>query len=50
MEAFHVFKIFVAYPDKPEGVKKILMRNKDKLVQFLQDFKHDGGAEVEEEK
>lgn len=38
LEAFHVFKIFVAYPDKPEGVRKILSKNKERIIQFLNDF------------
>ena len=38
LEAFHVFKIFVAYPDKPETVKRILQKNKDKLVEYLETF------------
>jgi len=40
-EAFHVFKVFVANPNKPEGVLKILSKNKDKLVQFLTNFHND---------
>ena len=28
MEAFHVFKIFVAYPDKPVDIANILYLNK----------------------
>lgn len=32
LEAFHIFKIFVAYPDKPEGVRKILVKNKDRII------------------
>lgn len=35
-EAFHVFKIFVANPQKPKRVHEILFKNKDKLVQLLQ--------------
>lgn len=37
-EAFHVFKIFVANPMKPEEVKKILVRNKGKMLAYLTDF------------
>ncbi|TNJ28183.1 putative Mo25-like protein [Giardia muris] len=33
--AFNVFKIFVANPQKPEGILKILRRNRDKLMEFL---------------
>lgn len=35
-EAFHVFKIFVANPQKPPRVQHILYRNKEKLVRFLE--------------
>jgi len=34
-EAFHVFKIFVANPQKPPRVQQILHKNKDKLVKLL---------------
>ena len=37
-EAFHVFKVFVANPNKTAPVKDILVKNKDKLVKFLSDF------------
>lgn len=40
-EAFHVFKIFVANPNKTRPVQDILLRNKDKLVEFLKDFHND---------
>lgn len=49
LEAFHVFKIFVAYPDKPETVKRILQKNKEKLVEYLETFQLDG-ADAEDEK
>jgi calcium binding protein 39 len=35
MEAFHIFKLFVAKEDKPEPILKILRNNSEKLVQFL---------------
>eukprot|EP00413_Alexandrium_margalefii_P005629 CAMPEP_0204519090 /NCGR_PEP_ID=MMETSP0661-20131031/4547_1 /ASSEMBLY_ACC=CAM_ASM_000606 /TAXON_ID=109239 /ORGANISM="Alexandrium margalefi, Strain AMGDE01CS-322" /LENGTH=292 /DNA_ID=CAMNT_0051524573 /DNA_START=45 /DNA_END=920 /DNA_ORIENTATION=- len=35
-EAFHVFKIFVANPQKTPRVQQILHRNKDKLVKHLE--------------
>mmetsp|Transcript_90542 Transcript_90542/g.279997 ORF Transcript_90542/g.279997 Transcript_90542/m.279997 type:complete len:419 (-) Transcript_90542:122-1378(-) len=38
-EAFHVFKIFVANPQKPPRVQQILYRNKDKLVKHIEGFK-----------
>lgn len=37
-EAFHVFKIFVANPQKSQPVADILTRNRDKLIEFLQRF------------
>lgn len=35
-EAFHVFKIFVANPQKPPRIQQILYRNKDKLIKLLE--------------
>ena len=40
-EAFHVFKVFVANPNKPRPILDILLRNKDKLVDFLSRFQTD---------
>ena len=40
-EAFHVFKVFVANPNKPKPILDILLRNKDKLVEFLTKFQTD---------
>lgn len=40
-EAFHVFKIFVANPKKSRQVLEILVRNKDKLIEFLTKFQKD---------
>jgi calcium binding protein 39 len=37
-EAFHVFKVFVANPSKPRPIHEILLRNRDRLVEFLTDF------------
>ena len=37
-EAFHVFKLFVANPERAKGVNDILLRNRDKLVNFLTNF------------
>jgi len=61
-EAFHVFKVcliklkrvgtkdnpqvFVANPKKPAHIERILKRNKDKLVLFLQDFHNDREGEL----
>jgi len=40
-EAFHVFKVFVANPNKPRPILEILLRNKEKLVDFLSRFHTD---------
>lgn len=40
-EAFHVFKVFVANPNKTKPVQDILLKNKDKLVEFLSKFHND---------
>ena len=37
-EAFQVFKIFVANPDRAKGINDILLRNRNKLVNFLTNF------------
>ena len=40
-EAFHVFKLFAANPDKPEAIQHILLANRDKLVQFMRSLCND---------
>jgi calcium binding protein 39 len=40
-EAFHVFKIFVANPNKTMPVIDILVNNKEKLLKYLSDFHTD---------
>lgn len=40
-EAFHVFKVFVANPNKPKPILDILLRNQTKLVDFLTNFHTD---------
>ncbi|XP_068685929.1 calcium-binding protein 39-like [Montipora capricornis] len=40
-EAFHVFKVFVANPNKALPIQEILVKNKDKLVEFLTNFHND---------
>ncbi|KAG1465491.1 hypothetical protein G6F56_004876 [Rhizopus delemar] len=40
-EAFHVFKVFVANPQKTSQIVDILLKNQDKLVQFLENFHND---------
>jgi len=37
-EAFHVFKVFVANPNKPKAIVEILLRNRERLVEFLTNF------------
>jgi calcium binding protein 39 len=39
-EAFHVFKVFVANPEKPDDIANILAANKGKLISFLDSFPH----------
>lgn len=40
-EAFHIFKVFVANPNKPPAVLEILTKNQDRLLRFLSDFQND---------
>jgi len=40
-EAFHVFKVFVANPNKPQTILEILVQNKNALKAFLKDFHND---------
>jgi len=40
-EAFHVFKVFVANPNKEKPIVDILKRNKEALVMFLENFQND---------
>ncbi|XP_064638633.1 protein Mo25-like [Lineus longissimus] len=40
-EAFHVFKVFVANPHKTFPILKILIQNREKLVEFLRNFHTD---------
>lgn len=49
--AFHVFKVFVANPQKPPQIVKILSKNREKLLRFLDHFHLDKEDEqFEEEK
>lgn len=48
-EAFHVFKVFVANPKKDPGVREILVKNKEKLLQYLKDFHNDRKGTTPEE-
>ncbi|KAN0047572.1 hypothetical protein ACTA71_001955 [Dictyostelium dimigraforme] len=40
-EAFHVFKVFVANPNKTKPILEILTKNKEKLISFLSQFHND---------
>lgn len=40
-EGFHVFKVFVANPNKSVAVQRILISNRDKLLRFLPTFLED---------
>jgi calcium binding protein 39 len=40
-EGFHVFKVFVANPHKSIAVQKILIMNRDRLLNFLAHFLED---------
>ncbi|KAH7081646.1 Mo25-like-domain-containing protein [Paraphoma chrysanthemicola] len=40
-EGFHVFKVFVANPNKSHAVQKILISNREKLLRFLPTFLED---------
>ena len=40
-EAFHVFKVFVANPRKPDVIKQVLFKRKPKLVLLLENFHMD---------
>lgn len=44
LDAFHVFKVFVANPNKPEEIVKILQDNKVKLCQYLRTLHQDREA------
>ncbi|KAJ5887921.1 hypothetical protein N7495_007962 [Penicillium taxi] len=40
-EGFHVFKVFVANPNKSVAVQRILINNRDRLLRFLPKFLED---------
>lgn len=49
-EAFHVFKVFVANPNKPPAVKAILVKNREKMLEYLSQFLTDrNDDEINEE-
>ncbi|DAZ93625.1 TPA: hypothetical protein N0F65_003765 [Lagenidium giganteum] len=39
-EAFHVFKVFVANPKKPDNISQILCNNREKLIAYLKNFQN----------
>ena len=41
-EAFQVFKIFIANPNKPKSIYDILCKNRDKILHFLENFSVQG--------
>ncbi|KAI9295834.1 calcium-binding protein 39 [Neoconidiobolus thromboides FSU 785] len=41
LESFHIFKIFVANPKKAPQIQDILVKNKDKLIEYLEKFHND---------
>lgn len=51
-EAFHVFKVFVANPAKPQPIVDILANNREKLLKFLEEFlvERDDDEQFKEEK
>ncbi|KAK7303199.1 hypothetical protein RJT34_14101 [Clitoria ternatea] len=48
ISAFHIFKVFVANPNKPRDVKIILSKNQEKLLELLQNLSPGKGAEDEQ--
>ncbi|KAG3202392.1 hypothetical protein PC128_g3230 [Phytophthora cactorum] len=51
MDAFHVFKIFVANPNKSPEVEQLLVRNCEKLLAFVSDFgKSESGRDFLQER
>mmetsp|Transcript_25465 Transcript_25465/g.55366 ORF Transcript_25465/g.55366 Transcript_25465/m.55366 type:complete len:363 (+) Transcript_25465:82-1170(+) len=51
-EAFHVFKVFVANPNKPQPIIDILTNNRAKLLKYLEEFhtEKDEDEQFKEEK
>lgn len=46
-EAFHIFKIFVANPNKHPAVLRILVQNRERLLRFLPAFLDDRSEDVQ---
>mgnify|MGYP001132716976 CR=1 FL=1 len=45
LEAFNVFKIFAANPKKPPEIVSILLKNRDKLIDFFEEFQKGSGGQ-----
>ncbi|XP_027333567.1 calcium-binding protein 39 isoform X4 [Abrus precatorius] len=48
LSAFHIFKVFVANPNKPREVKIILAKNQEKLLELLRNLSPGKGSEDEQ--
>ncbi|XP_023000164.1 calcium-binding protein 39-like [Cucurbita maxima] len=48
LSAFHIFKVFVANPNKPREIKVIVAKNHEKLLELLHDLSPGKGAEDEQ--
>jgi len=46
-EGFHIFKVFVANPQKSPAVLRILVQNREKLLKFLPTFLEDRKDDVQ---
>lgn len=46
LDAFHVFKLFVANPQKPQAIRNILCRNRERLIRLLESFRHKQGDDA----
>ncbi|KAF5738657.1 calcium-binding protein 39-like [Tripterygium wilfordii] len=46
--SFHIFKVFVANPNKPREIKVILAKNHDKLLELLQNLSLGKGSDDEQ--
>lgn len=45
-EAFHVFKVFVANPNKTQPIKDILRLNQETLLKYLSNFHNNRGIKI----
>ncbi|CAI9097109.1 OLC1v1033431C1 [Oldenlandia corymbosa var. corymbosa] len=48
ISAFHIFKVFVANPNKPREIKLILSKNHEKLLELLHDLSGGKGGDDEQ--